>query len=167
MEADMGRGRANASESRFLGYVQGLASVIGHADRVGPLHDYCLGLMVARGRKSVEPMAAHIAPHRTSAQHQSMLHFIGTARWSDEKVLAKVREMVLPQIELHGPIGAWIIDDTGLPKKGKHSAGFPTNTADNSASKRTAKWQCRCRSPTTMPACRSPISSISQRSGLT
>src|SRR5258708_22400770 len=123
MGADMGRGHVNASESRFLGYVEGLASVIGHADRVGPLHDYCLGLMVARGRKSVEPMAAHIAPHRTSAQHQSMLHFIGRAGWSDEEVLAKVREMVLPQIERHGPIEAWIVDDTGFPKKGEHSVG--------------------------------------------
>src|SRR5882724_4573423 len=123
MGADMGRGHVNASESRFLGYVEGLASVIGHADRVGPLHDYCLGLMAARGRKSVEPMAAHIAPHRTSAQHQSMLHFIGRAGWSDEEVLAKVREMVLPQIERHGPIEAWIVDDTGFPKKGEHSVG--------------------------------------------
>src|SRR6266403_2003519 len=123
MEADMGRGHANASESRFLDYVQGLGSVIGHADRVQPLHDYCLGLMVARGRKSVEPMAAHIAPHRTSAQHQSMLHFVGAAGWSDEKVLAKVREMVQPKIEAHGPIEAWIIDDTGFPKKGEHSVG--------------------------------------------
>src|SRR5215203_3403813 len=120
----MGRGHVNAGESRFLGYVEGLASVIGHADRVGPLHDYCLGLMVARGRKSVEPMAAHIAPHRTSAQHQSMLHFIGRSGWSDEEVLAKVREMVLPQIERHGPIEAWIVDDTGFPKKGEHSVGI-------------------------------------------
>jgi SRSO17 transposase len=119
----MGRGHGNASGSRFFDYIQGLASVIGHADRVGPLNDYCLGLMVARGRKSVEPMAAHIAPHRTSAQHQSMLHFIGRAGWSDKEVLAKVREMVLPQIERHGPIEAWIIDDTGLPKKGEHSVG--------------------------------------------
>ena len=116
-------GRAKSSKTRFLHYVKGLASVIGHADRVGPLHDYWLGLMVARGRKSVEPMAAHIAPHRTSAQHQSMLHFIGRAGWSDEEVLAKVREMVLPQIERHGPIEAWIIDDTGFPKKGEHSVG--------------------------------------------
>src|SRR5439155_27088544 len=43
--------------------------------------------------------------------------------WSDERVLAKVREMVLPEIERHGPIEAWIIDDTGLPKKGRHSVG--------------------------------------------
>ena len=29
--------------------------------------------------------------------------------------------MVLPEIERHGPIEAWIIDDTGFPKKGRHS----------------------------------------------
>jgi SRSO17 transposase len=29
--------------------------------------------------------------------------------------------MVLPAIERHGPIEAWIIDDTGFPKKGRHS----------------------------------------------
>ena len=63
------------------------------------------------------------APERTAAQHQSLLHFVGEGRWSDEKVLAKVREMVLPQIERHGPIQAWIIDDTGFPKQGRHSVG--------------------------------------------
>ena len=119
----MGRGRATDSESRFLRYVEGLVSVIGHADRARPLRDYCLGLMVSRGRKSVEPMAATTAPERTSAQHQSLLHFVGAANWSDENVLAKVRAMVLPEIECHGPLEAWIIDDTGFPKKGQHSVG--------------------------------------------
>jgi SRSO17 transposase len=51
------------------------------------------------------------------------LHFVGVAPWSDEKVLAKVREMVLPEIERHSPVEAWIIDDTGFPKKGSHSVG--------------------------------------------
>jgi len=68
-------------------------------------------------------MAAKTAPGRTAAQHQSLLHFVGVAAWSDEKVLAKVREMVLPAIEWHGPIEAWIIDDTGFPKQGTHSVG--------------------------------------------
>ena len=45
-------------------------------------------------------MAAITAPKRTAAQHQSLLHFIGEGRWSDEKVLAKVRESVLPVLEL-------------------------------------------------------------------
>jgi SRSO17 transposase len=74
-------------------------------------------------RKSVEPMAAITAPARVAAQHQSLLHFVGQSQWSDEKVLSKVRELVLPAIERHGAIEAWIIDDTGLPKQGKHSVG--------------------------------------------
>jgi SRSO17 transposase len=64
-------------ELRFLGYVEGLVSVIGHADRAGPLRDYCTGLMMPCERKSVEPMAAITAPERTAAQHQSLLHFVG------------------------------------------------------------------------------------------
>ena len=111
------------SEARFKAYVAGLASVVGHVDRAGPLRDYCTGLMLPGERKSVEPMAAKTAPSRTSAQHQSLLHFVGVAAWSDEKVLAKVRDMVLPAMERHGPIEAWIIDDTGFPKHGKHSVG--------------------------------------------
>ena len=58
------------SESRFSAYVEGLVSVIGHADRASPLRDYCLGLMMPCERKSVEPMAAVTAPGRTAAQHQ-------------------------------------------------------------------------------------------------
>src|SRR5216683_2590191 len=113
----------DGSDGRFSRYVEGLAGVIGHADRVNPLRDYCTGLMMPCERKSVEPMAAVTAPARTAAQHQSLLHFGGQASWSDEKVLAKVCEMVLPAIERAGPIEAWIIDDTGYPKKGKHSVG--------------------------------------------
>ena len=112
-----------SSELRFSAYVEELVSVIGHADRAKPLRDYCQGLMLPCERKSVEPMAAVTAPDRTAAQHQSLLHFVGEGRWSDERVLAKVREMVLPAIERHGPIEAWIIDDTGFPKKGMHSVG--------------------------------------------
>jgi SRSO17 transposase len=114
---------ASSTEARFAAYVEGLVSVIGHADRAGPLRDYCLGLIMPCERKSVEPMAAVTAPHRTAAQHQSLLHFVGQSPWSNEKVLAKVAEMVLPSIERHGPLEAWIIDDTGFPKKGQHSVG--------------------------------------------
>jgi SRSO17 transposase len=114
---------ATGSELRFAAYVDGLASVIGHKDRIGPLRDYCTGLILPGERKSVEPMAAVTAPTRTAAQHQSLLHFVGEGGWSDERVLAKVHEMVLPTIERQGPIEAWIIDDTGFPKQGRHSVG--------------------------------------------
>jgi SRSO17 transposase len=119
----MGLGGMDGGELRFATYVEGLASVIGHKDRVRPLRDYCVGLMMPCERKSVEPMAAVTAPSRTAAQHQSLLHFVGEGGWSDERVLAKVRETVLPAIEQQGPIEAWIIDDTGFPKQGRHSVG--------------------------------------------
>jgi SRSO17 transposase len=119
----MGLPKSSDAGSRFSAYVDGLASVIGHANRARPLRDYCTGLMMPCERKSVEPMAAMTAPERTAAQHQSLLHFVGEGNWSDDKVLAKVREMVLPVIERRGPIEAWIIDDTGFPKKGRHSVG--------------------------------------------
>jgi len=111
------------SASRFAAYVGELSSVIGHADRARPLNDYCAGLVVSEGRRSVEPMAAVTAPAEVSAQHQKLLHFVATAPWPDKPVLAKVRELVLPAIERHEPIKAWIIDDTSFPKYGSHSVG--------------------------------------------
>jgi SRSO17 transposase len=119
----MGHQVSEDSESRFATYVEGLTSVIGHADRAVPLRDYCVGLLAAEGRKSVEPMAAVTAPAEVSAQHQKLLHFVANAPWSDERVLAKVREMVVPAIECHGPIECWIVDDTSFPKQGTHSVG--------------------------------------------
>src|SRR5579862_5052996 len=119
----MNLGDQDEERKRFAAYVDRLSSVIGHADRVGPLRDYCTGLMLPVERKSVEPMAAMTAPARTAAQHQSLLHFVGVAEWSDEKVLGTVREMVLPVLMSAGPIEAWIIDDTAFPKQGRHSVG--------------------------------------------
>jgi SRSO17 transposase len=123
MEADMGLESVDDSASRFDAFVEELTSVIGHADRAAPLRDYCVGLLAAEGRRSVEPMAAVTAPAQVSVQHQKLLHFIANGPWSDERVLTKVRELVLPTIERHGPIEVWIIDDTSFPKHGPHSVG--------------------------------------------
>ena len=111
--------RTDGCAERFSAYVAGLVSVIG----LGRYAIIAPGFLMPVERKSVEPMAAVTAPERTAAQHQSLLHFVGEGRWSDEAVLAKVQELVLPKIEDHGPIQAWIIDDTGFPKKGRHSVG--------------------------------------------
>jgi SRSO17 transposase len=114
----------SAGRAGFDAYVEALIGVIGHADRAGPLRDYCLGLMMPVARKSVEPLAAVMAPARASSKHQSLLHFVGQSPWSDEALIARVRDWVLPRmVERGGPITAWIIDDTGLPKKGRHSVG--------------------------------------------
>src|SRR5215207_4870507 len=110
-------------QERFAAYVDALAEVMGHADRAEPLRDYCLGLLLPGERKSVEPIAAITAPARVSAKHQSLLHFVANAPWSNERVLGRIQELTLPLIEQRGAIEAWIIDDTGFPKKGRHSVG--------------------------------------------
>ena len=144
----MGFGDRDAAVAvRFATYVEGLAGVIGHKDRVRPLRDYCMGLMMPCERKSVEPMAAVTAPSRTAAQHQSLLHFVGEGGWSDERVLGKVRQMVLPAIERQGPIEAWIIDVPAFPSRGGTRSGWRGNTAGNSASRTIVRWRYRCRSP--------------------
>src|SRR6266478_2384164 len=119
----MDGGSSEGSEARFAAYVEALGAVLGHADRQEPMRDYCLGLLMPIERKSVEPMAAVTAPAQVAAKHQSLLHFVGNAPWSDAAMLGKVAQLVLPAVERSGPIEAWIIDDTGFPKKGRHSVG--------------------------------------------
>jgi SRSO17 transposase len=110
-------------EERFAHYVELLIETLNHADRAEPLRAYTTGLMLPGDRKSVEPMAARLDPRNVRRKHQSMHHFVADAPWSDERVLARVREYALPALLVHGPIKAWLLDDTGIPKKGTHSVG--------------------------------------------
>src|ERR1700746_423264 len=91
-----------AIADRFAAYIDELTKVITHADRAErpivapgrdhplraaePRRDYCAGLLVTEGRRSVEPMAAVTAPAEVSAQHQGLLHFVANAPWSDERM---------------------------------------------------------------------------------
>src|SRR3712207_3623725 len=117
------RNREGSGQARFAACVERLAGVLGHADRAAPLKAYCTGLILPGERKSIEPIAARVEPGRVQAAHQSLHHFVAKADWSDEALLAVVRAEVLPEVEQHGPIRAWIIDDTSFPKKGRHSVG--------------------------------------------
>ena len=112
-----------SSEKRFQFYVGRLAPVLGHADRREPLRLYTTGLLLPGERKSVEPMAARVDPHRVRSRHQSLHHFVAEADWDDRAVLAAVRDYALPALQQQGPMQVWIVDDTGLPKKGTHSVG--------------------------------------------
>jgi SRSO17 transposase len=113
----------DARERRFREYLDRLAGALGHADRREPLRAYVTGLCLAGERKSIEPMAARIEPRRVRARHQSMHHFVANAPWEEAAVLGVSRELVLAAMERHGPVVAWVVDDTGFPKKGTHSVG--------------------------------------------
>jgi len=110
-------------EKRFAAFIEGLAIAAGHEDRHTPLKDYCKGLLLPGERKSIEPMAAQLNPRNVQATRQSLHHLVAKAPWSDQSLLDHVREQVLPTMQRHGEVVAWIVDDTGFPKKGKHSVG--------------------------------------------
>jgi SRSO17 transposase len=121
------------SGGRFSGYVGRLARALGHADRIGPFRSYCTGLLLPGDRKSVEPMAARLRPDRTAAQHQSLLHFIGQSPRDEKALLRAAREAVLPATTAAGPVEGWIVDDTGFPKKGRHSVGVGSSVSRTTA----------------------------------
>ena len=110
-------------EKRFAAYIEGLANAAGHADRHLPLKNYCTGLLLSGERKSVEPMAARLAPGNVRRMHQSLHHLVADAPWNDEAILEQVRGYVLSAMKAKGPVQAWIVDDTGFRKKGSHSVG--------------------------------------------
>src|ERR671911_2436651 len=114
---------ASARAQRFHAYVERLANALGHRDRHEPLRAYVTRLCLPGERKSIEPMAARVDPRHVPARHQSMHHFIANAAWDDAAVLRVARETVLAAWDRHGPVAAWVVDDTGIPKKGRHSVG--------------------------------------------
>lgn len=78
---------------------------------------YLEGLLGPSERKSVEPMAAHLCP----ADVQQLHHFVSTSPWPTaplEQVLAQVADRLVG-----GPDAVLILDDTALPKQGRHSVG--------------------------------------------
>jgi len=68
-------------------------------------------------------MAARLDPKNVQPMRQSLHHLVAKAPWSDDTLLDEVRNHVLPTMQKQGSVVAWIVDDTGFPKKGTHSVG--------------------------------------------
>lgn len=114
---------SSKQQERLATYLNRIAQVAGHADRVVPLQSYAKGLLLPIERKSVEPMAARLAPGNVRQMHQSLHHIVAEAAWSDAALLREVRRQVLPTMTRRHALAGWIVDDTGFPKKGTHSVG--------------------------------------------
>lgn len=114
---------SSALQKRFAAYVERLTRAVGHADRAQPLKSYCTGLLLDGERKSVEPMAARVHPDEVSRAHQSLHHLVAKAPWDEDALLSEVRSAVLPALTRKSSVVSWIVDDTGIPKKGRHSVG--------------------------------------------
>ena len=112
-----------AQQRRLADYLDSLAQAAGHADRIVPFKAYCTGLLLPGERKSIEPMAARLDPDHVGRMHQSLHHLVADAPWNDEVLLDRALDTVLPAMLRRDPVVAWVVDDTGFPKKGQHSVG--------------------------------------------
>ena len=106
---------------------------LGHKRRRQMCPLYVSGLLGPGERKSIEPMAARLAPDRYDRLH----HFISSGVWDagplEEELARQADGMV------GGPEAVLVIDDTALPKKGRHSVGVAPQYA--SALGKTANCQ--------------------------
>jgi SRSO17 transposase len=77
---------------------------------------YLRGLLEEGPRKSLEPLVTRLGGE---ADYQSMQQFLADSPWDPGLVVRAVAERVAPRIDVQ----AWVLDDTGFPKDGKHSPG--------------------------------------------
>ena len=110
-----------AQQKRFAAYLDRLAQAAGHLDRVVPLKSYCTGLLLPENAKAWNRWRRVSVP-TTCAKPISRCTMSWPMRPGGMKTLEAVR-VRLPAMQKSGPIEAWIVDDTGLVKKGTHSVG--------------------------------------------
>jgi SRSO17 transposase len=87
---------------------------------------YAFGILADGDRKSVEPIAARASGGNEEAAeqiHDRLLHFLRESPWSDREVRREAARYVIEVLSAREPVAAWIIDDTGFLKQGKHSPG--------------------------------------------
>jgi SRSO17 transposase len=114
-----------AAVQRLEEYFGRIGDVLGEESRRGSFALYAMGLLGDAERKSIEPIAARACPDPTKidAMHQRLLHFAVDSKWSDQEVRREAAQYALSAMIEREPVEAWIVDDTGFLKQGKHSVG--------------------------------------------
>jgi SRSO17 transposase len=112
-------------ERRLERYLDQIGGLLGDSPRRASFAAYAMGLLSESERKSIEPLAARASatPAHASAAHQKLHHFIANTAWSDHDVRLAAARYAIAAMEERDPMVAWVIDDTGFLKQGKHSVG--------------------------------------------
>ena len=99
---------------RLEKFLEELLEPVGRAERRHWGGAYVRGLLLDGKRKSIEPMASRLSDGNVQAMQQ----FIGQSPWDHMPVRRRLAEQMARELL---PSCAWIVDDTGFPKKGPHS----------------------------------------------
>lgn len=114
-----------AAEKRLEAYFDRIGEVLERPERRESFAVYALGVLGDGERKSLEPIAARASadPKRADAAHQRLHHFALDSPWDDHAVRREAARYALEAMTAKLPVEAWIVDDTGFLKQGKHSVG--------------------------------------------
>jgi SRSO17 transposase len=144
-------------ERRLEGYFDGIGELLGSSHRRESFAMYAMGLLSESERKSMEPIAARATgdPEHASAGHQRIHHFISSTSWDDHEVRLAAARYAIAALEEREPVVAWIIDDTGFLKQGKHSVGVQRQYTGSAG--KTANCQVAVSLSVTTPTQHLPI----------
>jgi SRSO17 transposase len=103
-------------------YMESMVEGLGRSERRRAMELYLTGLLLEGERKSIEPMAARLVKDeaQVDAMRQRLQQCVSAANWSDSEVRRRLARKL--EAELSG-VEAFVVDDTGFPKKGEHSVG--------------------------------------------
>jgi SRSO17 transposase len=108
--ADLAEQRA-----RLIEFAELMYAPLARCDQRAKAEQYVRGLLLEGRRKSIQPMAARLA----DGDEQGLQQFICDSPWQDRPVRRRLARRMTAEIEPEG----WVVDDTGLPKDGRFSAG--------------------------------------------
>src|SRR6266545_6426991 len=112
LEASVGEPR-----ERLVGFVEGVVSGLALRRQRENALLYVRGLVEQGGRKSLQPTLFRL--EENAARYESMQQFLADSPWQPELLVRACAERVAPEIG----VTAWVVDDTGIVKDGKHSPG--------------------------------------------
>jgi len=112
-------------ERRLERYFDAIGRVIGSSHGRASFAMYAMGLLGESERKSMEPIAARATgdPVHAGAGHQRIQHFIANTSWDDHEARLDAARYAIAELEKREQVVAWVIDDTGFLKQGRHSVG--------------------------------------------
>lgn len=96
-------------------YVEEFAEELGRSERRHWCGKYLEGLLREGERKSIEPLAK-----RVGGDDQALQQFVNQSPWDHDAVMFRLRALMRPRATEGGVL---VLDDTSLPKQGRHSVG--------------------------------------------
>jgi SRSO17 transposase len=102
---------------RLVGFVEGVAGRLPLRRQRENALLYVRGLVEQGGRKSLQPTLFRL--EETPARYESMQQFLADSPWDPRLLVRACAERVAPAID----VTAWVVDDTGVVKDGRHSPG--------------------------------------------